>query len=509
MKISPQDDGLIDLEATKAKMHSIVAEHGGDAKDFKTRGQLLGLFKEVLGEGRSRAQELLNEDGHGILCAIRLSYLEDELIKLIFRFAVEEVFPVENPSTSERLGIVAVGGYGRATLAPHSDIDLLFLLPYKQTAWGESVVEYILYMLWDLGQKVGHATRTLAECVRLSKSDITIRTALLEARYIDGDRALFDGLLEKFDRSVMRNTSAEFIAAKLGERDARHEQQGNSRYMVEPNVKEGKGGLRDLHTLFWIGQYAYRVRKGKELINAGVFTKEEYARFKKANDHLWTVRCHLHFLTDRPEERISFDVQRALATLMGYKAHPGQSAVERFMKHYFLVARDVGELTRIFCAALEEDFGKQAPGINRFFAAIPFRRRKIRDAAGFVIDHGRLSVVSEEVFAQDPVNMLRIFELADRENLSFHPDAMQAIHHNLGKIDHDLRNDPEANAIFLRILTSRGDPENVLRRMTEAGCPGALHPRIRQDCRDDAVQHVSSLYGRRASAARGRHPLRD
>ncbi len=480
MIIAPQNDGLIDFDATKQKMEQIVAEHGGDAKDFKTRAEILQLLKETLQAGRDRAEVLLNEDGLGILCAIRLSYLEDQIITLIHRFATEHVYRSENPSKSEHLAVVAVGGYGRATLAPHSDIDLLFLLPYKQTPWGESVVEYILYMLWDLGQKVGHATRTLNECVRLSRGDMTIRTAILEARFIDGEKKLYDELIEKFDKEVLRNTSAEFISAKLAERDARHAQQGNSRYMVEPNIKEGKGGLRDIQTLFWIGQYAYRVRRARALIKAGVFTEAEYNRFKKANNHLWTVRCHLHFLTDRPEERLSFDVQRELSTRLGYRKRPGQNGVERFMKHYFLVAREVGEITRVFCSALEEDFGQSAPGINRFFAAIPipsrFKRHKVRNAEGFIIDHGRISVESAETFTNEPKNMLRIFELADIENVSFHPDAMQAIHRNLHLIDNDLRNDPEANAIFLRILTSRRDPESVLRRMTEAGVLGKFIP---------------------------------
>ncbi len=480
MNIAPQNDGLIDVEATKAKLETIVADHGGDARDFKARAEVLKLLKETLHNGRVQAEKLLNEDGLGILCAIRLSYLEDQIITLIHRFAIEHVYPADNRTSSEHLAVVAVGGYGRATLAPHSDIDLLFLLPYKQTPWGESVVEYILYMLWDLGQKVGHATRTLNDCVRLSRSDMTIRTAILEARFIDGEKKLYDELIEKFDKDVLRNTSAEFIAAKLAERDARHNQQGNSRYMVEPNIKEGKGGLRDIQTLFWIGQYAYRVRRARALIKAGVFTEQEYNRFRKANNHLWTVRCHLHFLTDRPEERLSFDVQRELSTRLGYRKRPGQNGVERFMKHYFLVAREVGEITRVFCSALEEDFGQSAPGINRFFAAIPlpsaFKRRKVRNADGFLVDHGRISVESPETFIKDPRNLLKIFELADRDNVSFHPDAMQAIHRNLHLIDNDLRNDPEANAIFLRILTSRRDPESILRRMTESGVLGKFIP---------------------------------
>lgn len=478
MMIVPEKDGLIDIEVARLTIATIVDENGGNPSDFKVRAELLKFFKILLSDGRKRAEEMLFEDGCGILCAIRLSYLEDQIIRLIFEFATRCVYRVDNPSASERLAVVAVGGYGRATLAPHSDIDLLFLLPYKQTPWGESVVEYILYMLWDLGQKVGHATRTLDECMRLSKGDMTIRTAVLEARFIEGERSLFDGLISRFDKEVMRNSGAEFTSAKLAERDARHSQQGNSRFMVEPNIKEGKGGLRDIQTLFWIGQYCYHVRKGKQLIEAGVFTAAEYNRFRKTNDFLWTVRCHLHFLANRPEERLSFDVQRELAERMGYRSRPGQKPMERFMKHYFLVAKEVGELTRIFCAALEEDFGRQAPGINRFFAAIPFRNRKrrIKGADGFIIDHGRLSVVDEDVFHNDPVNIIRIFEIADRQNLSFHPDAMQAIRRNLRLVNRALRKNSDANASFLRILTSRRDPESVLRRMNEAGVLGRFIP---------------------------------
>ena len=144
-------------------------------------------------------------------------------------------------------------------------------LPWKQTAWGEQVIEYILYMLWDLGLKVGHATRSLDDCMRMAKSDITVRTAILEARLILGDSRLFDTLMKRFDLEVVKGTGTEFIHAKLAERDQRHARQGESRYLVEPNIKEGKGGLRDLQTLFWISKYYYRVHTGEELVGKGVF----------------------------------------------------------------------------------------------------------------------------------------------------------------------------------------------------------------------------------------------
>jgi [protein-PII] uridylyltransferase len=219
------------------------------------------------------------------------------------------------------MAVVATGGYGRGLLAPGSDIDLLFVLPYKQTAWGESVAEAILYCLWDMGLKVGHATRSINECIRHAKADITIRTAILEARYLLGDRALFDELIARFDKEVAAGPAADFVTAKLAEREERHRRAGQSRYLVEPNVKDGKGGLRDLHTLYWIAKYVYRVQEREELIKHGVYDRREYTRFRRCGDFLWAVRCHMHFVTGRAEERLSFDIQREIAVRLGYTSN--------------------------------------------------------------------------------------------------------------------------------------------------------------------------------------------
>jgi [protein-PII] uridylyltransferase len=461
-----------------AALHRRLAALGrsGDSGP-KARAGLVVALKEAMAEGRKKAEELLRADGHGSLCARRLSRLQDLVIQAIHDFAVEYVYPAQNRSSAEHMSVVAVGGYGRGTLAPGSDVDLLFLLPYKQTPWGESVVEFILYALWDLGLKVGHATRSVDECIRLARSDMTIRTAVLEARYVWGDRALFEKLVTRFDAEVVKGTGPEFIAAKLGERDARHRGHGNSRYLVEPNVKEGKGGLRDLHTLFWIAKYFYRVSSREDLVKAGVFSRAELARFRKCEDFLWAVRCHLHFMTGRPEERLSFDLQREMARRLGYTAHPGLKDVERFMKHYFLVAKDVGDLTRIFVASLEEHHGKPASGLNRFFS---FRRRHphrtIPESKDFVVDHDRINIANTGVFERDPVNLIRIFHLADKHDLALHPDAMQQVARSLSLIGAELRDDPEANRLFLETLTSRNQPEVILRLMNEAGVLGRFIP---------------------------------
>src|SRR5690606_3309710 len=372
-----------------------------------------------------------------------LSHVMDVIIRTLYDFAATHVYRMRNPSAGERMAIVAVGGYGRGTLAPGSDIDLLFLLPYKQTPWGEQVAEYMLYMLWDMGLKVGHATRSVDECLRHARDDVTIATTLLEARFLWGEETLYDELLARFDSEVVRHTGSEYVQAKLAERDARHAKGGESRYVVEPNVKDGKGGLRDLQTLFWIGKYFYRVRTGAELVDKGVFTAAEYRKFLKAEDFLWAVRCHMHFLTGKAEERLHFDIQRDIAERLGYTSHPGLSAVERFMKHYFLIAKDVGDLTRIFCAALEEEQAKQAPGFNRLLAGFSRRRRKLAGTSDFIVDNHRINIADEEVFRRDPVNMLRLFWFADRHGLEYHPDALKLLTRSLGLVDRTLRRNAE------------------------------------------------------------------
>ncbi|MBZ9744131.1 [protein-PII] uridylyltransferase [Mesorhizobium sp. CO1-1-7] len=475
-KISLKLDELIDGEALRSETTALTTASAGDGSSKAIRTAVLQLLKGRLAEGRKTAEAMLRQDGGGNACAERLSHLMDELIRSLYDFAATHVYRVKNRSSAERMAVVAVGGYGRGTLAPGSDIDLLFLLPYKQTPWGEQTVEYMLYMLWDMGLKVGHATRNIDECLRLSRTDITIRTSILEARFLWGERKLYDELMLRFDHEVVRTTGPEYVQAKLAERDERHAKAGESRYLVEPNVKDGKGGLRDLQTLFWIGKYFYRVRTGEELVEKGVFTEAEYREFQKAEDFLWAVRCHMHFLTGKAEERLHFDIQREIAERLGYTTHPGLSAVERFMKHYFLVAKDVGDLTRIFCAALEEEQAKHVPGFNRIFLTFQRRKRKLAGTSDFIVDNHRINIADDGVFERDPVNLLRLFWFADKHGLEFHPDALKLLTRSLGLVNKSLRRDEEANRLFLDILTSDRNAELNLRRMNEAGLLGRLIP---------------------------------
>jgi [protein-PII] uridylyltransferase len=464
-------DARFDSSRITAAVDALAEQHSGREDIF--RAAVAQLLKAELAAARATAQALLLKDRHGRRCAERLCFVQDEIIRILYSAATEHLYRSPVPSGAERMAVVATGGYGRGLMAPESDIDLLFILPYKQTAWGEQVAEAILYCLWDMGLKVGHATRSVDESIRQARGDMTIRTAILETRFLTGDRPLYDELVERFDREVVQGTAAEFVTAKLAEREERHRRAGQSRYLVEPNVKDGKGGLRDLHTLFWIAKYVYRVRETDELADHGVFDAQEYRIFRRCADFLWSVRCNIHFLSGRAEERLSFDLQRDIAVRLGYTSHPGMQDVERFMKHYFLIAKDVGDLTAILCAKLEDQQAKPAPVLSRMMARLRpgMNRRRVPESDDFIVDNNRINLAAPDVFKHDPVNLIRIFRLAQKNNLAFHPDAMRTATRSLKLVNTELRENPEANRLFMEILTSN-DAETVLRRMNETGVLG-------------------------------------
>ena len=469
---SASEEAKLDRRAIGVAIGDLRVVHADD--DMAFRLAAIEIFRTAFVTALADIRDGLENNGRGLVCATRISHLEDELIRAIHDYAITHVHPAPN-ATTEQVSIIAVGGYGRGTLAPGSDIDLLFLLSAKSTPRSERVIEAILYVLWDLRQKVGHATRSMDECLRRARDDMTIRTSILEARLIHGDASWFDTLRDRFAREIVANTAREFVAAKLAERDQRVTKAGTSRYLVEPNVKEGKGGLRDLNTLFWIAKYACKVRDPAELVSVGLFSKREYQLFLRCEEFLWCVRCHLHFITGRAEDRLSFDQQRVIANRLGYVTHAGLDAVERFMKHYFLIAKDVGDLTAIVCAELEERQAKPRAILDRFIGR--FRRRKPAQVKGqFIIDNDRISVATPQVFQDDPVNLIRLFHLADETGLAIHPDATRLVTLSLKRINPELRNNLEANRLFIEILTSRHSPETVLRLMNEAGVLGRFIP---------------------------------
>ncbi|MBB3909613.1 [protein-PII] uridylyltransferase [Sphingomonas desiccabilis] len=429
------------------------------------------LLRDALDRGRAEiARRFEEKPTQGLQTAAAGAYLTDRVLRLLLDFVVTRLHPNPNPTAAERMTMVAVGGYGRGEMAPFSDVDIGFLTPWKQPPWCEQVIESVLYALWDIGLKVGHSSRSLDEMIRQARADHTVRTALLEGRFLWGDAALYDEAAARFMGEVQADGARQFVAEKLAEREARHLKMGDSRYVVEPNVKEGKGGLRDLHALFWIGKFAYGVRRAAELVDRGLFTPQEYRQFQRAENFLWAVRCHLHLIAGRAEERLTFDVQRQIAERMRYADRPGKPKVERFMQFYFLQAKRVGYLSGLFLAHLDEKFA----GRGRRFGLPQLRRRPSR-LKGFVLDRGRLALPHDRFFAEDPVRLVEIFALADLHAVEVHPLAMRAAARDAHLIT-DHRRDPRANALFLDVLTSPRTPEKVLRWMSEAGVLGRLVP---------------------------------
>jgi [protein-PII] uridylyltransferase len=474
---------VIDRRGLTAAVAEAVAADGSAA-----RPKIVELLREAMDKGRKEiARRLMEKPTFGHEVAEAQAFLVDQVVRVIHDHVITDVYPSNNRSTGERLTIMAVGGYGRGEMAPHSDVDIAFLTPGKQTAWCEQVIEAILYFMWDLALKVGHSSRSVDDMVRMAKSDLTIRTALLEGRYVWGDQDLFAEAQQRFWNDVVAGTERQFVTEKLAERSARHKRLGDSRYVVEPNVKEGKGGLRDLHTLYWIGKYIHKVRVPSELVSVGLLNQAEYRAFRRADTFFWAVRCHLHTITNRAEDRLTFDLQREVAARMGYADRPGKSAVERFMHYFFLQAKVVGNLTGVFLAGLDSQFAKQPRGLLAGF------RARSRTLKGYKVFGGRIAAPSDKWFAEDPVRMLEVFVLADNEGLEIHPDTMRLITRDVKRVN-KVRKDPRANALFLDLLTSRNDPEKVLRWLNEAGVFGRFVPdfgRVNAQMQFDMYHHYT------------------
>ena len=449
----------------RALAERISALHSGK----KRNRDVTNILREALQTGRAEiARRLGEEPGNGRAAARATAFLHDQIVRLAY-----DVTAAQMPERSFGAGfaLVGLGGTGRGEMAPFSDLDLMVLTANVPDIAQERAAEAILHLLWDLKLEVGHSIRSTGQLISLANKDMTVRTAFLEARWLWGDGQLFDSAMARFRKDIVAGSAAEFVAAKLAERDQRHVRMGDSRYVVEPNVKDGKGGLRDLHALYWIGKYVHGVERPADLVGAGLLTTAEFKRFDRAERFFWSVRCHLHLLAGRAEERLGFDYQPRIAEIMNYAERPGKSAVERFMQFYFLNAKTVGDLTGVFLAQLDEQLGKRG-----FRFALPTLRRRPKRLGGFVLDRGRISVPDDGFFKADPVRLLELFALAARERLEIHPAAMRAATRDAVLIDRSVRDDPSANALFMEVLTNVHHPDVVLRWMNEAGVFGRFVP---------------------------------
>ena len=424
--------------------------------------------KEQLKNAHEVAQRRLENNIYkGKECAQQLSLMHDKLIVKYIDFLSKYLHPLNNPTEAEKISVLATGGYGRGLLAPGSDIDLLFLLPYKKTAWSETAIENTLYFLWDLGLKVGQATRSISESILLAEKDQTITTSMLDARHLWGNEQLSKDFNHFYREKLEQMSSADFIQAKLDEREERQYKAGQSRYLVEPNIKNGKGGLRDLEMLSWMTNFCYNCSRPDEMFKNGILNKDESKTFLKCENFLWHVRCQLHYIAKRPEEVINFNDQREMAKRLGYEDRKGLLGVERFMRHYFLIAKEVGDLTRSICSILEEKEKKSMPVISKALAF--FSEKKVES---FILNAGRIDIPNNNFFKNHPLNIIKLFYFSMKRDVLIHPNAIRVLRKNLSLINKDLRGNEKANEIFLEILLSKKNSEETLREMNETGVLG-------------------------------------
>ena len=394
----------------------------------------------------------------GKKCAQMLSAAMDTFLKNL----ADSVFHTPHLSA-----VLALGGYGRKELCPHSDIDLLFLVQENLTKDEEKNIETFLYTIWDSGIKIGHSVRTPRECIEISQQDPKAMSNLLDARLIWGDDSFFEGMMNGLKDNWAKKTRHGFTEAKLEERDNRHRRLGDTRYVLEPNIKEGKGGLRDYQTLFWITQVLYDVKSPTGLAKLNILTQNEKSKFRRAHEFLLTIRCHIHDIAGRAEERLHFDIQPQLAERLGYKNKDNSKAVERFMKHYFRVTRDIGDLTRIVCAAIDEN-------------SKTTKIKKLESYPDYEIDNDRLNFSCNLNLNSKPIEIIRIFRIAQKTGLDIHPAALRKITQNIALIDQKFCAEKQANDLFLNILSDRNDAYIILRRMNEAGVLERFIPEFRK-----------------------------
>jgi [protein-PII] uridylyltransferase len=433
------------------------------------REEAVTLLRRHLGRIQNRVQQVFEaHELSGLPAARWLASLTDVVMTGIHAYT-EATLP--RTAKDKPWALVATGGYGRGVLAPFSDIDLLFLTDAGMSPRGNQAVEFMLYLLWDLGLKVGHATRSRADCIVDAKGDATVLTALLDARHIAGEAGIFRRFEEAFREARAEWGLKPFLIAKRAERSQRHARYGESPFLVEPHVKEGRGGLRDLQTLYWLARYAFNVQRMPELVGAhtpggGLLLPEEARAIRRAWDFFWTVRFHLHLVAGRAEERLTFDLQPVVGARMGYTRHGLQDGVERFMKHFFLMVRDVARFTRILEPAIER--ASLGPP-----AVVPASDKALTEA-GFALADGKVIAAPGHDFTIDPVLMLRIFRMARDRGLDIHPLAFRAIVRHARHAAR-LRGDAAASAEFLDLLNGR-DPARWLRLLNEAGLISRLLP---------------------------------
>jgi [protein-PII] uridylyltransferase len=389
----------------------------------------------------------------------------DDLIRALFDAASTE-YAQRFSRLDQRCTVVAQGGYGRGELNPCSDIDLLFLYPHKREPYIENVAERILYTLWDTRLTVGNAMRNIRECVRLGGQDFKVKTALLDARYLCGDEELYVEFSKAMENDVLKRGAERFFEEKLAENDQRHQRYGDSVYLLEPQLKEGEGGLRDLHTAMWMAKVKFKTNSVDELVQKGVITEREREEVEEARDFLFRVRNSLHFSSRQHQDQLTFEYQERIAPMLGFHDIETMKGVELFMRTYYLNAATINRFA-------DEIIERCMPPKRSYFPFGRNRSRAIRP--GVTVGSGVLSISGSDLLVQEPGNLISIFLDAQRHGVAISNSTKRVLRAHLHLMDDAQRRDPATVAAFFEILRGK-NIYATLHEMHRAGVLGAFLP---------------------------------
>lgn len=419
----------------------------------------IAVFKDALAHGRALLQEFHLNGGAPAVQVAHHTWLIDKLLEVAFETA-GQTYP-----TRDGAALIAVGGYGRAELHPYSDIDLLLLLEGRVNDDTTAFAEHLVRFLWDIGLEVGHSVRNLKQCVSEARGDLTVVTNLMESRHICGDVSLHPQLMARIGPDRIWPVR-KYFAEKFREQQARYARFEDTAYNLEPHVKEGPGGLRDIQMILWVTQRYFGAGGFRELVERGFLTQDEYRSLVRHRNFLWRLRASLHWLAGRREDRLLFDYQREIAREYGYQDKRGNLAVEQLMKRYYRTIKELHLLNEILLQHFQEAILKRGRSksvlINRRFRAVD----------------GFLEVISEKVFERRPFAMLELFLILQQnpDLKGVRAQTIRLVRANLHRINAEFRRDLRCTSLFMEIFRHSSGLTHTLRTMNNYGVLGAYLP---------------------------------
>ncbi len=423
---------------------------------------------QSLEEQREFLRQRLKDGATGGEIVLAFSDFMDSLLVARFHEVVQQGKP-EIQAGWQHCCLVAMGGYGRRELAPYSDIDVMVLTYGDHAQIAEDISKGVFHHLWDLGFQVGHSVRSISECLEMGATDLPTCTSLMESRFLGGHARVFQAFQKKFDRRILKRQARKFVLDKIEEREREYAKFGETVFLLEPNIKKSKGGLRDLHLIQWVGQARYGVGAIQELSNQGILTFQDYQVLQDAQEFLWHLRAYLHFEAKRAQDILTFDDQVRVAEFHGLSDRPNLLAVEQFMQHYFR------HTTGLHDRCLR--FLEQAQG-QSWVARLKGWWPSSLIEGHFRIDNDCLTIPSEKLHGvlDSPVKLLRLFEVSHDRAIPIDSMILNELSQHLAVVPNERFHTPDVSRLFRNILNRPGRIAKTLQAMHQAGCLEKLVP---------------------------------